>query len=434
MMRGYRKRDQFFRIGRVIPILVTGALLLITVPLSSAPDSGKEWRPDKGELKRVVESLPLYLQYELMQSRQIFQNSHPIVKYSLFRVLADYNSLDAKDKKALESLITNVSYLPEDVLKGAEDKLIAHLVQDGYSKNNPPQPLMVITDLSDLIQDRIADRAESGHKAVLIVWGEDEDLASDKLIPITKENTPFTYKFIKDGKYVSEVRLSGKNPLDNLHQELLFTRSQLKKVASLEPAEGDTWAVLGGEGLRAVPTEWTVISTERLHQEMENLPAESKQKIEEAIQADFNREAMVDLTPEELGLNSIYKDDAPIRLVHLLITRERGVKTLGNNFVQIAAQKVSRSEAPGFLIVRFAPSLEPQFTFRTKGRKGRLVDGALLQGYLMDADKFTQSLYLDIKKNPFYQSGFSFIVVNEYGGDAVVLQAGPSVRGEAKGG
>lgn len=298
---------------------------------------------------------------------------------------------------------------------------------DGADKVDPDQMVLA---LNATIDHLLASRPNQGPKQVVVKWDAPAGATgSDIALPLMGQ---LTAKGAVTSALTGDADTVMNNALDGNMNDAFF---RWEVAVDDLPVTGQTTQVTA-TGL------WNQVLT---------MTPEAQQQLLYSIRQDAINETMLNLTPEDYKLPELYPDDRAARLVYQMLTKERGVKDLGNNFVQITALRLMQRVAPTDLAVAFDPSAQPEVVRQRVGqlqqqiqveqaKQGLAPEGsnakkakpkgvgkkklapsgsADLGDYRLDCSRFTANLFLQFQQNPAYETGSRFTVIDEAGGQVI---------------
>ncbi|HYE80150.1 MAG TPA: hypothetical protein VEI97_19400 [bacterium] len=366
------------------------------------------------EYKRFLTRAP-YLQEdeatELRRAAVAFLREHGVS-------LAGGNGASGKGRKRAQGAKAakgEVPATPSRLPKGVKAWGVPGEMPPGADKIDPDA---LVQTLNNTIDRLLAARPNQGPKQVAVLWGAPEGEVPAVPLPLldqlTRQGAEVLPLTNDPAQVLAGVLGSGAEP---------FYRWEVA-VDDL-PLEGTT----------------EVIATDLWSQVLQMTP-EAQQQLLYSIKQDAINETMLNLTPEDYRLPELYPDERATRLVYQMLTKERGVKDLGNNFVQVTALRLMQRVGPTALAVAFDPQAQPEVVrrrtaelqrtvqarqavegstpasqrkARPKGQgKNRLPDAISpdLGDYRLDCSRFTANLFLQFQQNPAYPTGSTFTVVD----------------------
>ncbi|GEM_PF-5480970 len=384
-------------------------------PLPS-PTIEEESRRIERHLREWIRRLYLDDRLLVVQSEPYIEPLDDAMKYALVRTVEQWEEITENDRNALRSLLANLRKLDPAVVSAYSEDFTSWLMEQGAMPPDiMPDPVQMVWIFSRQVEELASRDRIQGPRLVVVEWG-----SSPALTPFvgrtlgSDDLAPFTTKFAQGRVYPLPTGSDQASLIGNLFEDY---REKLgrppRKVLSIRAGEGLP-PIPGAERFDVDPLR------EAIHR------SGKAERFAQAIQQDRITESTVEVSPDELGLPELYHDPATVNLAHFLLTRERGVKNLGNNFIKVAFMRALDQLEPEVVALRFDPLRQP-----SRGRSGARERDPWadvmprgreqLENYLMDIDHMTYMVYVALSRSDYYQDDFALVVIDQISGVYTVV-------------
>ena len=379
-------------------------------PLPS-PTIAEESRRIQQNLREWIRRLNQDDRLLVVQSRPYTDPLDDAMKYAVVRTIEEWDNLSEEEREAFRALLINLRKLDPALVNAYSQDFINWLLEQGASPPDiMPDPVQMVLIFSLQVQ-QLADRDRiQGPKLVVVEWG-----THSALIPFvgrtlgSDDLAPFTTKLAQGRVYPLPPGADQASLIGTLFEDYREKHGRPpRKVLSIRAGEGLS-PIPGAEPLDVDPLRNSIHRSGKA------------ERFAQAIQQDRITESTVEVGPEELGLGELYSDPSTVNLAHFLLTRERGVKNLGNNFIKVAFMRSLEQLEPEVVALRFDPMRQPVQGRVLQRERNPWADvlprgRVQLENYLMDIAHMTYMVYVALSRSDYYKDDFALVVIDQISG------------------